>query len=130
MKRIGLALLAVAGSIMLSIPAFAGAWKNDARGWWYENDDGSYKQNEWLTEADGKAYYFGADGYMLVNTITPDGYSVDANGVWIPAVDQNRQTETQTQTQHAQRANASVVQDSVVQEDKEKGIHECVKEFL
>lgn len=39
-------------------------------------------------EIDGKWYYFntesdGTKGRLLVNTTTPDGYHVDANGVWI-----------------------------------------------
>ena len=37
----------------------------------------------------GKWYYFSetpdsTKGHLLVNTTTPDGYKVDANGVWIP----------------------------------------------
>ena len=28
-------------------------------------------------------YYFGVDGAMYANTMTPDGYKVDANGKWI-----------------------------------------------
>lgn len=28
-------------------------------------------------------YYLGSDGAMLIGTVTPDGYSVDASGKWI-----------------------------------------------
>lgn len=31
----------------------------------------------------GKWYYFAPDGSMLINTITPDGYLVGADGAWI-----------------------------------------------
>ncbi|WP_278144947.1 hypothetical protein [Lacrimispora saccharolytica] len=31
----------------------------------------------------GRWYYMGSDGYMIVNTITPDGYAVGADGAWI-----------------------------------------------
>ena len=31
----------------------------------------------------GKMYYFDANGKMLANTITPDGYMVDANGALV-----------------------------------------------
>ena len=31
----------------------------------------------------GAYYYCGSDGAMLVNTYTPDGFYVDANGVWV-----------------------------------------------
>ena len=42
---------------------------------------------EWVA-VDGKWYYCdpregGTQGAMLTNTTTPDGYRVDANGVWI-----------------------------------------------
>lgn len=57
-------------------------WKQDGTGWWYQNADGSYPVNQWR-EVNGKQYYFGADGYMLADTTTPDGYSVGADGAWI-----------------------------------------------
>ena len=71
-----------------SAPAFAGQWQSDATGWWWQNDDGSYPANcwQWLDgNQDGIAecYYFDATGYMLADTITPDGYQVDGNGAWI-----------------------------------------------
>ncbi|MBQ2204373.1 MAG: hypothetical protein II411_00585, partial [Lachnospiraceae bacterium] len=33
-------------------------------------------------EINGGYYYFGADGKMLTNGVTPDGYVVGADGVW------------------------------------------------
>lgn len=60
----------------------AAGWKQDSAGWWYDNGDGTYPTNQWK-EIDGKQYYFGSDGYMLHDTTTPDGYSVDSNGVWV-----------------------------------------------
>lgn len=70
-----------------AVPAYAGTWRQDATGWWYENEDGSYLVNrwEWLDEnRDGVAesYYFGSNGYLLTNTITPDGFQVNENGAW------------------------------------------------
>ena len=38
--------------------------------------------NTWHWYA-GAWYYQGADGAMLADTTTPDGYSVDATGAWI-----------------------------------------------
>ena len=32
---------------------------------------------------DGNYYYFGNDGRLVVNGVTPDGYTVDANGARI-----------------------------------------------
>lgn len=90
------AMLAVLGG---GITAFAGEWKTDAKGYWYAKDDGSYASSEWIAD-EGKWYYIGDDGYMvsnawigdyyvgtdgaiLVNTTTPDGYQVGADGAWI-----------------------------------------------
>lgn len=85
MKRKGLAITClVAGlSVLTSMTAFAGQWLTDDTGWWYQNDDGSYLQNGWH-EIDGKQYYFQPDGYILRDTITPDGYVVDTDGSWLP----------------------------------------------
>ena len=65
-----------------SAAAGTAAWKQDAAGWWWDNGDGTYPVNQWK-EISGKFYYFGSDGYMLHDTTTPDGYTVDGNGVWV-----------------------------------------------
>jgi len=58
-------------------------WKNDSNGWWVERSDGSYLKNEWYQSESGLYYYLGADGYMLTDTTTPDGYTANADGVWV-----------------------------------------------
>lgn len=116
--------------------AVAGAWAQDANGWWYRYADGTWPAAKWVEldwngektwyyfnpngymhsgwlldggnwyflhnvadgtqgymytgwkQIDGKWYYFnplagGPMGSLLVNTVTPDGYTVDANGVWV-----------------------------------------------
>lgn len=60
----------------------APTWKSDAKGWRLENADGTYLTNQWY-QFNGLWYYMGADGYMLTNTTTPDGYTVNADGVWV-----------------------------------------------
>ncbi len=45
--------------------------------WYYAKADGSYARNQWQGD-----YYLGDYGQMLINTTTPDGYVVDANGKW------------------------------------------------
>ena len=69
-------------TVALSMSAFAGQWKQDDTGWWYQNEDGTYVKSEW-SWIDGKCYYFNEDGYCLQSVQTPDGYSVDAQGAWI-----------------------------------------------
>ncbi len=57
-------------------------WLQTADGkWYFLRADGDMKTG-WLRTADGKWYYLGADGACLMNTTTPDGYKVDANGAW------------------------------------------------
>lgn len=79
-----------------------GTWKQNNTGWWYSLSDGSYVTSAWK-QINGEWYYFNADGYMLVgwqqlngnwyymdqrsgkmlaNTTTPDGYYVNASGVY------------------------------------------------
>ena len=60
---------------------------SNTTGWWWQNDDGSWPANSWQWldgNKDGVSefYYFGKDGYLLVNTTTPDGYKVNADGAW------------------------------------------------
>lgn len=75
-------------------------WIQDAVGWWYRNGDGSYTANNWQN-INGAWYFFNEQGYMMtgwipwnnqwyycnpngdmaVSTVTPDGYTVDENGV-------------------------------------------------
>lgn len=88
---------------------FAGQWKQDSKGWWWQNDDGSYPANkwEWLDgNKDGVAesYCFDASGYMLANITTPDGYTVNTDGQWTEnGVVQTKKVEVQsTSTDSAQ----------------------------
>ena len=84
-KKVAIIFTSVLMMLTMSISALAAGWQADAVGWWYDNGDGTYKKSEWFTEADGKSYYFGTDGYMMVNAYTPDGYWVGPDGVWVPA---------------------------------------------
>lgn len=83
-------LFATLGTVlMLSVTSvttvFAGEWHQDDIGWWYQYDEETMIVDGWW-EIDGKDYYFDANGYMLANTITPDGYQVGPDGAWIPEV--------------------------------------------
>ncbi|WP_148510133.1 DUF5067 domain-containing protein [Hungatella hathewayi] len=82
MKKTKLLLATLAMSAAMCMTASAGEWKQDATGWWYQNDDGSYAKSGWNT-IDGKSYYFGDDGYMFHDCVTPDGYTVGTDGAWI-----------------------------------------------
>ncbi|MDD6033479.1 MAG: N-acetylmuramoyl-L-alanine amidase family protein, partial [Oscillospiraceae bacterium] len=53
---------------------------NDA--WYYLDSNGAMLAGHWL-QWNGAWYYLGTDGAMLTNTVTPDGYKVDATGAWV-----------------------------------------------
>lgn len=96
MKKGLIMVLTTVFTLALSITAFAGEWKQDAKGWWWDNGDGTYPKNAWQWcdgNGDGvsECYYFDGNGYCLMNTTTPDGYLVDANGAWV--VDGKVQTQ-------------------------------------
>ena len=87
MKKKSCIILAAAMVLMMSFSAFAGVWKNDAKGWWYENADGSYLRNGWNwvdgnNDGVSESYYFQNDGYLVTNT-TVEGYQVNSDGAWV-----------------------------------------------
>lgn len=97
-------LTALVMALCVVMPAFAGEWKQNDVGWWYDNGDGTYPVNTWSWidgNHDGVAecYYFDNNGYCLLNTTTPDGYFVDGDGAWVEnGIKQQKQTESGSQT--------------------------------
>jgi len=88
MKRTAILVLAGLLVMLCSVTAFAGQWKQDAKGWWWDNGNGTFPKNTWQwcdgnNDGTSECYYFDANGYCLLNTTTPDGYKVDANGAWV-----------------------------------------------
>lgn len=94
-------LLAKFASDAASYAETSGQWIETENGCWYQNPDGTWPASGWQ-QIDGNWYFFNAQGYrqtgwvlwnnqqyycdsdgkMLASTTTPDGYYVDANGVW------------------------------------------------
>ena len=59
-------------------------------GWngnYYYKTSGERAKEAW-TEIDGKWYYFKANGELVKNGKTPDGYTVDSKGVWLKDIPQ------------------------------------------
>ena len=50
----------------------AGEWKQDSRGWWYRNADGSYPKEQAVTIG-GTVYLFDASGYMRTGWVKDGG---------------------------------------------------------
>lgn len=74
--------------LVLSAAAYAGTWKQNNKGWWYENPDGTWPSNTWQwidsnNDHIAYCYYFDKNGYCLLNQRTPDNYLVSASGEWI-----------------------------------------------
>ena len=88
MKKVFLAgFLAAALTAAMGMTALAAEWKQDANGYWWQNDDGSYPVSTWERldgNGDGisECYYFDGNGYMASSTFV-DGYQVNENGAWV-----------------------------------------------
>ncbi len=102
MKKTALltAALAACLTIGMSMAAFAGSWGSNDTGWWWNNDDGTYPVSTWQwidgnNDGIAESYYFDGNGYLLTNTTTPDGYTVNENGAWV--------SDGQVQTRAAQK---------------------------
>lgn len=59
----------------------ATGWVKDNNTWYYLDSAGAMKTG-WFTVS-GKWYYAYSSGALAVNTTTPDGYTVNANGEWV-----------------------------------------------
>ncbi|MDO4324701.1 MAG: hypothetical protein Q4E24_01485 [bacterium] len=87
MKKIATMIMTGIMAAVISMTAFAGEWKADQNGWWYDNGNGTWPANCWQwidgnNDGTAECYYFNQQGYCLLNTVTPDGYTVNADGAW------------------------------------------------
>lgn len=57
-------------------------WIQRNQSWFYCLPSGEMAVGGWQ-HINNVWYYFDENGYMLANTVTPDGYRVDASGAWI-----------------------------------------------
>ncbi|WP_432627709.1 hypothetical protein [Brotaphodocola sp.] len=88
MRKLKIVIVAVLLSSLFVMVSYAGQWKADEKGYWWQEDDGSYPVNTWRwIDGDGdgisECYYFDGNGYMLSDTITQDGNQVNENGAWV-----------------------------------------------
>ena len=84
MKKAVSLITAVVLAMMLCVPTFAGSWEQFESGeWTYYNDDGNRAANQWVPD-NGNWYYIGPDKLMLTSNYTPDGFWVNAAGVYEP----------------------------------------------
>lgn len=62
-KKLAVLGMAMAMTAGLAMTSYAGEWKLDHVGWWYQNDDGSYAKDGWA-HIDNVWYWFDEAGYM------------------------------------------------------------------
>ena len=81
-------ICALAVGVFLTISAmnvFAGSFVQDSFGLKYDVGGGRYLEDGWAWcdpagTGVGYSYYFAPSGYILINTVTPDGHIVDVAG--------------------------------------------------
>ena len=112
---------------LLSTTTIANAeWKKNNIGWW--NSKGSswsvgweYINNQWYyfdangymktgwVNSNGKWYYLSNDGHMLSNIVTPDGYTLNADGSWNINIPKKQTTQsTNANTSNNQNNNTNI----------------------
>lgn len=103
-RFLSMAAVAFALSISTGMTAFAGSWKSDENGKYYENDDGSRPVYAgWFTDpADGAMYYMDPDGYAMTNTKV-EGYRLDDDGRRIEKTEEDLQREAARKAELASR---------------------------
>ncbi len=98
-ETIRLFLLAAGLGAVMAIPAFGaqggpgevGKWRQDEKGWWLLNWDGTYPAEQWQ-KVGGEWYYFDEEGYMMEDCwLEKDGkvYRLGADGAMLS----DRETE-------------------------------------
>lgn len=80
MKKFAVAFCTIAMVCSFSIITFADQWKEENGEWKYMKEDGSFVEEGWQQIND--YWYYFDNGYILKDTITPDGYTVDSTGAW------------------------------------------------
>ena len=86
-KKLAMTATAAVLTLSMSMITFAGQWRQNSSGWWYDNGNGTWPASSWQWidgNGDGTAecYYFDQNGYCLMNTTAPGGYTVNASGAW------------------------------------------------
>lgn len=94
-KKVKIFLMSLALTGMLAGEASAGWIQTQEGRWWYATDDTG---TSWYASGPGgvgwhwidgnqdgifECYAFDPDGWMYADTVTPDGYSVNADGAWV-----------------------------------------------
>ena len=130
------AMIATSIMVISASPAMAGRWTasgedfNDYHKWRYIKDDGNLAKNEWVQTTNDIWYYFGPDGYKLLDTVTPDGYRVDAAGIWVKNSTARSKSATSASTDASANQNNASVQPDSSEELASKSTEELAYEMV
>lgn len=80
--------LSITSVLFFPTVSYGGNWAYGGSDWKYINDDSTCKALEWFQDTDGFWYYLDADGNLLTDAVTPDGYTVGKDGAWLPTIPQ------------------------------------------
>lgn len=115
MRKVILAAAITTFSCLMTVSAYAGNWVKNNTGWWYDNGNGTWPSSSWQWidgNSDGIAecYYFDGSGYCMINTTTPDNYSVNDSGAWtVNGVVQTKSVSTEKSDSYYMEKYASVM---------------------
>lgn len=93
-----------------------GNWVNTNDIWRFKLKDGGFLTYSWIQSADNENnyYFLDSDGIMLTNTTTPDGYVVDAAGIWT-----SNQKEIQKQLEEIKNTEANTEASKEIQKKRD-----------
>lgn len=103
-KFLVMAATAAALTMATGITAFAGTWKSDTWGTYYENEDGTRPVYAgWFTDpADGSIYFMDPDGYIMVGTVV-EGFKLGDDGRRVEKTEEDLAKEAERKAAIASR---------------------------
>ena len=63
-KMVNMLIAAAVSICMAAAPVSAATWVKDGKGWWYQEDNGSWPANQWK-QINGQWYWFDSNGNRL-----------------------------------------------------------------
>ena len=97
-------------------------WLKKANAWYFYKEDGS-RAVGWIKDK-GKWYFLKENGQLLVNSKTPEGYTVDSSGAWLVDVPVEKSVTTKVTSHSEIKESSEVVKKDL--ENKETSQHESV----
>lgn len=124
-KNMMTVLLSMVMAVAMGMTALAATtgWEKNELGWCYWTGDLNepFYKNGWHwvdgnKDGVGECYYFDQNGFILLSTVTPDGYTVNESGAWVvDGVVQTKQIQAETPAAATDAKDVDYDTESVVQ---------------